>query len=98
MRVEAEYTSLIYGTVGQRAAVASSCALLFLLLQFESLRISKPLSFAFLAALSLLACVEKLAAILNTISVERDWVVVVAAGHEEYLRGSMGRTANGAAS
>lgn len=35
-----------------------------------------------LSLLSLLACMEKLSAVLNTISVERDWVVVVAGADE----------------
>ena len=39
-----------------------------------------------LAAVALLACVEKLAAVTNTISVERDWVVIVAADDEDRLR------------
>ncbi|SMY20265.1 unnamed protein product [Zymoseptoria tritici ST99CH_1A5] len=71
--------------VGQRVAVALSCVALFLLARFESMR-SGVDSTLFLAGLSLLACVEKLSAVLNTISVERDWVVIVAGGHEERLR------------
>jgi iron-regulated transporter 1 len=77
----------MFRTVGQRIAVALSCVLLFLMLRFDSLRESHSHSIASLAALSVLACVEKLASILNTISVERDWVVIVAAGDEERLRG-----------
>jgi iron-regulated transporter 1 len=41
----------------------------------------------FLTGLSFLACVEKLSSVLNTIAVERDWVVIVAEGHEKRLRG-----------
>lgn len=74
--------------VWQRIAVALSCVLLFLMLQFESLRESKLQSIAVLTALSLLACVEKLASIMNLISVERDWVVIVAGGDEARLGGT----------
>jgi len=38
-----------------------------------------------LSLLSILACMEKLSAVLNTISVERDWVVVVAGPDETRL-------------
>jgi iron-regulated transporter 1 len=38
-----------------------------------------------LSLLSTLACMEKLSAVLNTISVERDWVVVVAGADETRL-------------
>lgn len=38
-----------------------------------------------LLVLSGLACIEKLSAVLNTISVERDWVVVVAGSDESRL-------------
>lgn len=38
-----------------------------------------------LSLLSTLACMEKLSAVLNTISVERDWVVVVAGADESRL-------------
>ena len=40
---------------------------------------------ALLSALSILAAIEKLAAVLNTISVERDWVVVIAGSDESRL-------------
>lgn len=39
-----------------------------------------------LAALSLLACVEKLSSLMNTISIERDWVIVIAQGVEHDLQ------------
>ena len=38
-----------------------------------------------LTTLSILACLEKLSAILNTIAVERDWTVVVAGADESRL-------------
>lgn len=51
----------------------------------EDLRTSK-WSFVGLAMLSMLACIEKLGSVLNTISIERDWVIIVAHNHEETLR------------
>lgn len=39
-----------------------------------------------LAFLSILACVEKLSSVVNTISVERDWVVVISQNNTDDLR------------
>lgn len=39
-----------------------------------------------LALLSILACVEKLSSVVNTISVERDWVVVISQNNPDDLR------------
>ena len=75
--------------VGQRVSVALSCALLFYLCQIPGARADPVWSNAALAVLSTLACVEKLAAVMNTISVERDWVVVIAANDEHYLRSKL---------
>ena len=72
-------------TVSQRLAVALSCIGLFLLAEFEHLRNSNWSALG-LAILSSLACVEKLGSVLNTISIERDWVIIVANNHEERLR------------
>ncbi|EME49129.1 hypothetical protein DOTSEDRAFT_68004 [Dothistroma septosporum NZE10] len=72
--------------VGQRLAVAISCVLFFLMAKLERLRHGLILSASLIAALSALACAEKLAWVLNTISVERDWVVIVAGGYDERLR------------
>lgn len=72
--------------IGQRASVALSCLILFSMCQFEALQTQPEWSYSALAVLSVLACVEKLAAVLNTISVERDWVVVIAQDNEEHLR------------
>lgn len=66
--------------------MALSCIALFLLAHFPTLREEQWFSVSFIVILSLLACAEKLSLVLNTISVERDWVVIVAAGHEERLR------------
>ncbi|KPI43466.1 Solute carrier family 40 member 1 [Cyphellophora attinorum] len=43
-------------------------------------------SYALLAALSMAACVEKLCSVMNLVSVEKDWVVVIAGGDEGLLR------------
>lgn len=59
------------------------------MLRLEFLRQSRPFTIIFLAVLSVLACVEKLSSILNTIAVERDWVVIVSEGDEERLRGTI---------
>ena len=72
--------------IGQRVAVAASCIILFTLVQVESLRRIGLASYGMLALLSLLACVEKLSAVMNTISVERDWVVVIAQNDDGHLR------------
>lgn len=59
-------------TVGQRIAVAASCAVFYYLANNVP---SDPSSNVYkLSMLALLACVEKVCAILNSISVERDWV------------------------
>jgi solute carrier family 40 (iron-regulated transporter), member 1 len=39
-----------------------------------------------LSCLAILACVEKLCSVMNLVSIERDWVVVIAGEHEESLR------------
>jgi len=41
---------------------------------------------ALFAALTLLSCVEKPCSVLNLVSIERDWVVVIAGGDEDNLR------------
>ncbi|KAK4634795.1 Solute carrier family 40 member 1 [Fulvia fulva] len=72
--------------VGQRVAVTISCILFFLMANVNHLRDDQLLSALLLALLSALACVEKLAWVLNTIAVERDWVVTVAGENDERLR------------
>ncbi|KAI9041870.1 uncharacterized protein KD926_006415 [Aspergillus affinis] len=67
----------------QRIVVAISCIVFYLL------AIDMPMQGAIekgaLAALALLACVEKLCSIMNLVSVERDWVVVVAGDNPRSL-------------
>lgn len=70
---------------GQRLPVALSCVLLFYMARLPSLSDDKFVKAICLTALSLLACVEKLSAIMNTIAVERDWVVVIADNDEDLL-------------
>ncbi|EME87965.1 uncharacterized protein MYCFIDRAFT_12962, partial [Pseudocercospora fijiensis CIRAD86] len=84
-RLRAVRISIGKPSLGQRLAVAASCAGLLLMAQLDVLREKELYSHAFLAALSVLACAEKLGSVLNTISVERDWVVTIAAGHEQLL-------------
>lgn len=68
----------------QRGAVMVSCGILWLMVvepaQQASLRV------ILLVLLSLIACVEKLCSVMNLVSVERDWVVVVAGDSEATLR------------
>lgn len=71
--------------VGQRASVATSCVLLYLM-TFSASGHRTP-AWILLAVLSLLACVEKLCSVINTISVERDWVVVISGGSDQELQG-----------
>lgn len=72
--------------IGQRVAVALSCALLYVLATIEDSKSNSLKAYGALAVLSILACVEKLAAVMNTISVERDWVVIVAGDDLAALR------------
>lgn len=58
----------------QRLAVAASCVVFWLL---ATGRMLSDLELWLLGVLSLFACVEKLCDIMNTISVERDWVCLL---------------------
>jgi solute carrier family 40 (iron-regulated transporter), member 1 len=60
----------------QRIPVALSCLLLLLLLRYPNRE--SPWFLIVLGCTTVLACVEKLAAVANTVAVERDWVLVVA--------------------
>ncbi|KAH8890403.1 hypothetical protein GQ53DRAFT_721636 [Thozetella sp. PMI_491] len=62
--------------VSQRLAAALSCVIFYLLSTDH--RFEGQWKAAALVLLTLLACIEKLASITNSVSVERDWVVVVA--------------------
>ena len=67
-------------SVGQRLAVAVSCAVFWLMIVGSSVLRRKEdtgstiVSGLLMAVLTLLACVEKLCSVMNMVSVERDWV------------------------
>ncbi|KAL8401028.1 hypothetical protein RB594_001160 [Gaeumannomyces avenae] len=61
----------------ERLAVASSCAI-FYILGSRATDLNTSARHGLLALLCLLACVEKLSAVMNFIAVERDWVPVIA--------------------
>ncbi|OJD29534.1 iron-regulated transporter [Diplodia corticola] len=68
----------------QRLAVATSCVLFwFLSTGWGWIR---ALQSGSLAILAVLACVEKLCAVMNLVAVERDWVIVIAQENEASLR------------
>ena len=62
-----------------------SCAGFIFLLTFSQQAQSSVGKVLALTLLSLLACIEKLSAVLNTVSVERDWTVVIAGTDEARL-------------
>lgn len=64
--------------LGQRIAVVASCAIFLVLFHKKASLYGLTLT-PFFILLVLLACMEKLCSILNTIAIERDWVVVIAA-------------------
>ncbi|THY21265.1 hypothetical protein D6D00_07260 [Aureobasidium pullulans] len=72
--------------IGQRAATAASCSLLWLLLYYGYTSLDSWSAKAALALLSLLACIEKLSSVINTISIERDWVVVISKNNADDLQ------------
>ena len=67
----------------QRLSVAASCAVLVAMLGLgggggqEKKKNVSGISYGLFAVCAVLACVEKLAFVANTVSVERDWIVVV---------------------
>jgi iron-regulated transporter 1 len=62
-----------------------SCAGFFLLLVFSQWAQTTVGNILALTLFSVLACIEKLSAVLNTVSVERDWTVVIAETDEARL-------------
>ncbi|KAH7086100.1 Ferroporti-1 [Paraphoma chrysanthemicola] len=67
-----------HSIIWQRCSVAGSCLVLGAMLPLASRAERGVLTYiAFLAAV-VLACVEKLAFVANTVAVERDWIIVVA--------------------
>lgn len=71
--------------VGQRVSVATSCALL-LVLELKGGDLGHRNDNGIFAAVAILAVAEKLCSTMNTISVERDWVVVITQGNEDARR------------
>jgi len=71
--------------LGQRLAVASSCAAFLALLLLKD-RLTTAINYALFVGLIVLACIEKMCIIMNTIAVERDWVVVIADNNEGLLQ------------
>lgn len=71
----------------QRIAVASSCVIFWIL--GNNLIKKENFRFVWLAVLAVLACVEKVFAIMNLICIEKDWVVVIAGSDEDILSGEL---------
>ena len=71
--------------VWQRSAVVVSCIVFWVMLT-QRKRLPDWSIYVLLGINILLACVEKLCAIMNTVSVERDWVIVIAHRDESALR------------
>ncbi|KZL64931.1 iron transporter [Colletotrichum incanum] len=69
--------------VFQRLAVSASCAVFYVL--FRGLPHGDYGRPGLLALLSMLACAEKLYSIINMVSIEKDWVVILAKGNTEAL-------------
>lgn len=61
--------------VGQRVAVGASCGIFWIL--YKRTELGSKLRIGLFGVLVLLACIEKLCSVMNLISVERDWVVVI---------------------
>ncbi|PVI00807.1 hypothetical protein DM02DRAFT_707097 [Periconia macrospinosa] len=66
--------------IGQRLAVAASCGIFWIL--HEQKDLGTKLRTGLFALTIVLACVEKLCSIMNLVSVERDWVVVITQDNE----------------
>ncbi|EED17365.1 iron-regulated transporter, putative [Talaromyces stipitatus ATCC 10500] len=72
--------------VGQRLAVAGSCVIFGLLQQENDIIRGGKVKDGLFAVTVVLACVEKLCSVLNTVSIERDWIVVITEGNEGVRR------------
>ncbi|ROV97798.1 hypothetical protein VPNG_08664 [Cytospora leucostoma] len=73
--------------VGQRVPVAASCALFLVLLSSKPGASGPETELVIFMVIVSLAVFEKLCSTMNTISVERDWVVVITEGNEAARRG-----------
>lgn len=72
--------------IGQRISVAASCGL-FWTMEQKGGGMSGHLRNGLFSLVAILACSEKLCSVINLISVERDWVVVLTEGNESARRG-----------
>ncbi|KAH7100387.1 iron-regulated transporter [Auriculariales sp. MPI-PUGE-AT-0066] len=70
----------------QRLVVTGSCIIFLAVLRGPLGTNNASISSGVLVVLVLFACTEKLGAIMNLVSIERDWVVVIAGGEEALLR------------
>lgn len=61
--------------LGQRLAVGVSCGIFWIL--YERKEVGFKLKVSLFVVNGLLACVEKLCSVMNLISIERDWVVII---------------------
>ncbi|KAK3065450.1 hypothetical protein LTS18_006161 [Coniosporium uncinatum] len=68
----------------QRLVVAVSCVMFYLLI--NPMALDHGVRIGMFVLLTALACVEKLCSIMNLVSVEKDWVVVVCNDDEDALR------------
>ncbi|KAK7218637.1 hypothetical protein V2G26_006640 [Clonostachys chloroleuca] len=73
-----------WSIVLQRVAVAVSCTLFFILVRGWAT--SEAWKTGSLLILVVLSCVEKLASIMNLVSIERDWVVTIAGDDHDGLQ------------
>ncbi len=81
-----ERLSLIRVSIlGQRLGVAASCATFVLLFQHKD-ALPSHVVVLLLVFLVVLACLEKLCSIMNTVAVERDWVVIIAREDDSALQ------------
>jgi solute carrier family 40 (iron-regulated transporter), member 1 len=80
-RLKVIRTSIVW----QRSSVVVSC-LLFWVMLTQRKNLPAWSIHVLLSANILLACIEKLCAIMNTVSVERDWVIVIAQKNEAVLQ------------
>ena len=70
--------------VGQRLAVGISCGIFWIL--YEQKGLGPKLRIGLFVVNILLACIEKLCSVMNLVSVERDWVVVMSQDDETARR------------
>ncbi|KAH7016310.1 Ferroporti-1 [Microdochium trichocladiopsis] len=71
--------------IGQRLATAASCGV-FWALEQQGAQMQSHLKSGLFGLVVALACAEKLCSVLNLVSIERDWVVVITEGNEEARR------------